>query len=150
MVTDCEDEECISYVETHRNLKNQFELTRIEEREERKDQRNDGTLSPQPTEASKVFKKSLKFLVTFGTLIGTDLNYEWKWNSRFLAVYILLCLSWSLIFYTQLMHVYNNESKRTLEQFALYGTDCSVMKLKLIIAKSIALLIRNFQLLGNL
>lgn len=127
-VVDCEDEESTVYVETLRpsDQNHPVEPTAIEILAD-KDKRNDETFSPQPTKAFKVFAKSLKFLALFGILIGTDMNYKWKSNLRFFSVYILICLFWLLIFYTQAMHLYNNESKRTLEQFAMYGTASSVI-----------------------
>ncbi len=126
-VIDCEDEESTTYVETIGNRKHPVKPTTIDGvMEVKTDHCNVKTFSPRPTQALKVFKKSLKFLAVFGILVGMDLDYKWKWNLRFYLNHFLIGFFWLLLFYTQLKHVYNNERGRTLEQFAIYGTACSV------------------------
>lgn len=88
--------------------------------------KNNKTLE-EPTAAFKVFEQSLKFIVVFGALIGIDMSYEWKRNPRFFILKIVMGVFGLLIIYTQLLHVYNNENKRILEEFALYGIELSVI-----------------------
>lgn len=54
------------------------------------------------------------------------MSYEWKRNCRYNIVRIALVLFWLMNIYTQLLHIYNDDTKRILEQFATFGVGCSV------------------------
>lgn len=82
---------------------------------------------PKPTEASQILQRSLNFVSKLGILIGMDMNYQWKRNPRFIISFSLAAFTWSQLLYTQFLFVYNNDSIRTLEIFAIYGVGISVI-----------------------
>lgn len=88
-------------------------------------QKNDKKLI-EPTESSRIFDRTLKFLTVFGVLLGTDFNYEWKCNKRFTFAKILTLFFWFINISTQALHVYSHTIIGTLEQFAIYGIGISV------------------------
>lgn len=80
----------------------------------------------RPIEAYQILKNSLKFLGLFGIIIGLDARRDWKYNVRFAITKLLTAFTWTQLIYTQLMYVYQHNSVRTFEVFAVYGIGVSV------------------------
>lgn len=78
-------------------------------------------------EASRTFQRSLDFLWVLGAPMGADLTYEWNQrNVRFVLTKGWCLYFWTQMLYTQFLHFYRRNSKKTLEIFALYGVIVSV------------------------
>lgn len=74
-----------------------------------------------------ILQKSLQFFRYFGYMLGIDISYAWKPNRKYYVTLFLLVLIWSQIFYTQFLHIKNNEYYKLLELFACYGITISVI-----------------------
>lgn len=78
------------------------------------------------TVAFLILQRSLKFLSMIGLFIGVDYRLHWKRNGRFYITKGIVTFLWSQIFYTHFVYVYQHNSVRNCEVFAIYGIAVSV------------------------
>lgn len=78
------------------------------------------------TEAFLILERSLNFLSMIAFVIGADMRYDWKVNRRFIITKSLTGFCWFLFIYTQSLYVYQHNSVKTWEVFAIYGIGVSV------------------------